>query len=209
MPFLDENRWFEFYDKSAHSSTKTPAIFLDRDGVVIVEKHYLRDPEQVELYPGVSEKLKFMRKFKVPIVLVTNQSGIGQQLLGWPEYDLVHRRMLDLLEMDRPFAAIYANAHHPTDTEATWRKPNPGMILQAAADLNICLESSVMVGDRCVDLEAATRAGVKLLIHVKTGHGAGERQNVIRNFPQAELTDSLVHLNLDLLRRQFSGTGRP
>lgn len=209
MPFLDESRWFESYAELAQPSAKTPALFLDRDGVVIVEKHYLRDPEQVELYPGVSEMLKSLHELKVPIVLVTNQSGIGQQLFGWPEYDLVHRRMLSLLKMDRPFAAAYANAYHPADTEASWRKPNPGMILQAAADLNICLESSVMVGDKCVDLEAATRAGVKQLIHVKTGHGAGERQDVLRNFPQAGLIDSLAKLNLDLLRRQLSRTGGP
>ena len=209
MPFLDESRWFEFYEKPVQSRTKTPAIFLDRDGVVIVEKHYLRDPEQVEMYPGVWEMLKSLHEFKVPIVLVTNQSGIGQKLFGWPEYDLVHRRMLGLLKMDRPFAAAYANAYHPADTEASWRKPNPGMILQAAADLNICLESSVMVGDKCVDIEAATRAGVKHLIHVKTGHGADERQNVSRNFPQVELIDSLAKLNLDVLRGQLTQIDGP
>lgn len=146
MPLLDEQRWYEIHDESSHSSAKTPAIFLDRDGVIIVERHYLQDPEQVELYPGVTEKLKFLRQLKVPIVVVTNQSGIGQGLFGWAEYNLVHQRILDLLGMEQPFSAVYANGHHPAETEAPWRKPNPGMILQAAADMNICLESSVMVG---------------------------------------------------------------
>lgn len=209
MPFLDESRWFEFYVSPVQARAKTPAIFLDRDGVVIVEKHYLRDPQQVELYPGVSEMLKSLHELNVPIVLVTNQSGIGQKLFGWPEYDLVHRRMLGLLKMDRPFSAAYANAYHPADTEASWRKPNPGMLLQAAADLNICLETSVMVGDKRVDIEAATRAGVKRLIHVMTGHGANEREDVIRNFPQAELIDSMARLNLDVLRRQFTQADGP
>lgn len=204
MPFIDENRWFEFYADPDRSSAGTPAVFLDRDGVVIAEKHYLRDPKQVELYPGIPEMLKSLHEFRVPIVLVTNQSGIGQKLFGWPEYDLVHQRMLHLLNMEQPFTGIYANAYHPSDTEASWRKPNPGMLLQAAADLNICLESSVMVGDKCVDLDAAARAGVKQLIHVKTGHGAAERQIVIRNFPNAMLVDSLAHVDLDQFRRQLS-----
>lgn len=197
MPLLDEKRWFEIYDKSRYSSAKTPAIFLDRDGVIIVEKHYLQDPEQVELYPGVAEKLESLRQLKLPIVVVTNQSGIGQGLFGWAEYSLVHQRILGLLEVDQPFAAVYANAHRPTETEASWRKPNPGMILQAAADLNICLESSVMVGDKWVDLEAAARAGVNYLVHVRTGHGVRERPTVIRHCPRVELVNSLAHLNLD------------
>ena len=197
MPFLDEKRWFEIYKKSRYSSTKTPAIFLDRDGVIIQEKHYLKDPEQVELYPGVSEKLKSLCQLKLPIVVVTNQSGIGQGFFGWAEYSLVHQRILDLLEMDHPFTAVYANAHHPTETEASWRKPNPGMILQAASDLNIRLESSVMVGDRCVDLEAADRAGLKHLVHVNTGYGVRERPAVISHYPQVDLVNSLANLNLD------------
>ena len=197
MPLLDEKRWFEVYDESRYSGTKTPAIFLDRDGVIIEDKHYLKDPEQVTLFPGVAEKLKSLGQLELPIVVVTNQSGIGQGFFGWTEYILVHQRILDLLNTGQPFTAVYANAHHPTETEALWRKPNPGMILQAAADLNICLESSVMVGDKWVDLEAASRAGIKSLVHVKTGHGANERAMVLRNCPQVKLVKSLAHLDLN------------
>jgi D-glycero-D-manno-heptose 1,7-bisphosphate phosphatase len=198
MPFLDEQRWCEIHDEPNYSSTKTPAIFLDRDGVIIVEKHYLQDPEQVEIYPGVAKKLEALRQLKVPIMIVTNQSGIGQGFFGWAEYNMVHQRMLDLLGMGQLFSAVYANAHHPAETEALWRKPNPGMILQAAADMNICLESSVMVGDKWVDLKAATQAGIKHLVHVKTGHGASERPVVLKHCPQAVLINSLADLSLDL-----------
>jgi D-glycero-D-manno-heptose 1,7-bisphosphate phosphatase len=198
MPFLDEQRWCQIHDEPNYSSTKTPAIFLDRDGVIIVEKNYLQDPEQVEIYPGVAKKLEALRQLKVPIMIVTNQSGIGQGFFGWAEYNLVHQRMLDLLGMDQLFSAVYANAHHPAETEALWRKPNPGMILQAAADMNICLESSVMVGDKWVDLKAATQAGIKHLVHVKTGHGASERPVVLKYCPQAVLINSLADLSLDL-----------
>ena len=201
MPLLDEKRWVEIYDKSRYSSAKTPAIFLDRDGVIIADKHYLQDPEQVELYPGVAEKLESFGQVRLPIVVVTNQSGIGQGLFGWAEYRLVHQRMLDLLKTDQPLTAVYANAHHPTETEALWRKPNPGMVLQAAADLNICLESSIMVGDRWADLAAAGRAGVKHLVHVNTGHGVRERPKVIKHYPRVELVNSLAHFSLDSVRK--------
>ncbi len=196
MPFLDQQRWYEIHNELSQSRTRIPAIFLDRDGVIIEEKHYLHDPDQVELYPGVAEKLESLLQFKVPVVVITNQSGIGQGLFGWTEYNLVHQRMLDLLGMSQPFTAVYANAYRPTETDASWRKPNPGMILQAAVDLNICLESSIMVGDKWVDLEAAARAGIKHLVHVKTGHGVSEQPKVIRHYPQATLVNSLTSLDL-------------
>jgi len=201
MPLLNDKHWFRIYKKSRDSSAKTPAIFLDRDGVIIRDKHHLKDPAQVELYPGVAEKLKSFLRLGIPIVVVTNQSGIGQEFFGWTEYNLVNQRILDLIEIYQPFTAVYANSHHPSETDASWRKPNPGMILQAASDLNICLASSVMVGDRWVDLEAANRAGVEYLVHVKTGHGVDERPRIISDYPQVELVESLAHLNLESLSK--------
>lgn len=105
--------------------------------------------------------------------------------------------MLDLLDIDRPFAAVYANSYRPDeggDAEAPWRKPSPGMLLQAASDLDLHLESSVMVGDKLVDLQAGDRAGIIRLIHIRSGHGAGERPKIAANFPGAELADSLAHI---------------
>jgi D-glycero-D-manno-heptose 1,7-bisphosphate phosphatase len=195
MPFLDEHRWYELRDEAIDSRAKTPAIFLDRDGVIIEEKHYLRDPEQVSLYPGIAEKIEVLLQLNVPIVIVTNQSGIGQGLFGWSDYKLVHQRILDLLDIGQPFSAVYANAHHPSETEASWRKPNPGMFLQAAEHLNICLESSIMVGDKWVDMEAAFRAGIRHLIHVKSGHGVDDRHKVIMSYPQAKFVDSLEQVD--------------
>lgn len=200
MPFLNEQRFYEIHKDFHPPSRKTPAIFLDRDGVVIVEKHYLKDPEEVELYPGVAEKFESLSRLKVPVVLVTNQSGIGQGLFGWADYQRVHQRMLELLGMDQPFTAVYANGHHPAETQASWRKPNPGMMLQAASDMNLALASSVMVGDKWVDLEAAARAGISRLIHVRTGYGVIEVAAVMKDFPQAVTIDSLARLDLDIFK---------
>jgi D-glycero-D-manno-heptose 1,7-bisphosphate phosphatase len=134
---------------------------------------------------------------------VTNQSGIGRGFFTWQDYLAVHMRMLELLAIDRPFAAVYANAYRPDeegDVSRSWRKPNPGMLFQAASDLDLCLESSVMIGDKLVDLQAADRAGVRQLIHVLSGHGATERPKIVRAFPAAELADSLADVALHRFR---------
>lgn len=197
MQFLDSERCFEISNSPDHSAAQVPAIFLDRDGVIIEDKHYLRDPEKVELIPGVAEKIRSLRNVGVPLVIVTNQSGIGQGMYGWDEYEAVHKRMIELLAVEQPFTAVYANAYPPTEAQAEWRKPNPGMFLQAASDLNLCLESSVMIGDKLVDLKAAERAGIKRLVHVMTGHGVTERRKVVAAYPQAELFESLADVDID------------
>jgi histidinol phosphatase-like enzyme len=120
-------------------------------------------------------------------------------MFGWPEYEAVHARMLELLDMEDPFAAVYANGYLPSDPDGAWRKPNPGMFLQAAKDLNIGCARSIMVGDKLVDLQAATRAGVGALAHVLTGHGPEERAHVADRYPHAALIDTLADLDLSRL----------
>jgi len=208
MPFLDDHRWYEINSAAESSPEKTPAVFLDRDGVIISEKHYIRHPDDVEILPGVADKLAEIRSLKLSTIVVTNQSGIGRGLLAWDDYERVHLRIRELLSMAQPFDAVYANAHHANDDSAEWRKPNPGMFLQAAADMNLDLSSSLMVGDKWVDLEAANRAGVGHLAHVLTGHGSSERAKVVESFPRALLIDSLADLRLELFfPARISNTG--
>lgn len=196
MPFINDFCWFELSGTHSRAQTRTPAIFLDRDGVIIEEKHYLCDPCGVEIIRGVPRKLEELRASGLPIIVVTNQSGIGQGLFGWDDYDAVHRRMIELIGISRPFAAVYANGHGPRETGAPWRKPNPGMLLQAAADLNLDMGASVMVGDKLVDLQAAAGAGIGRLVHVASGHGRSEREKVIACFGNAELVNSLADFRL-------------
>lgn len=197
MPFLDSNRWYQINAAPEPGSVKSPALFLDRDGVVIEEKHYIRNPEDVEILPGVREKLEEINRLKVPIILVTNQSGIGRGFFGWPDYDRVHARILDLLGDSGVFRAVYANSYLPDDVDSHWRKPNTGMFVQAAQDLHLDLSSSLMVGDKSIDLEAANSAGVGHLVHVLTGHGKSERSMVRESFPRAVFIDSLADLSVE------------
>ncbi len=154
---------------------KRPALFIDRDGVIIEDLNYLSDPARVKLCRGAAPVLKEAFKKNLPVVIVTNQSGIARGFYEWESYEKVTLRMIDLLEVPCPITAIYANGFAPSKEKADWRKPNPGMLFAAAKDLSLDLSKSIMIGDRLSDLQAGTRAGVKLVVHVLTGHGENER----------------------------------
>ena len=91
------------------------------------------------------------------------------------------QKIIEELGNSNPISAIYANSHISTNKGNNWRKPNPNMIT-CSLDLKINLQNSILIGDRLTDLQAGHRAGIKKLIHVMTGHGITERDEVIRNF---------------------------
>jgi D-glycero-D-manno-heptose 1,7-bisphosphate phosphatase len=190
-----------------------PGIFLDRDGVLIEEKHHLCDPGDVQLCAGAQEVLKEAYKRSISAIVVTNQSGITRGYFDWSSYEMVTDRLIDLLGPSAPIAGIYANGHGPNAPSESWRKPSPAMLLEAGRDLNVDLKRSILIGDRLSDLEAGARAGVKTLVHVLTGHGQEERP-VIKGWANKELEvkvqdhkpdmwflDSLVDFPESLLNR--------
>ena len=158
-----------------------PALFLDRDGVILEEKHYLSDPKDVKIEKGVLNLLQNAFNSKWKIVIVTNQSGISRGLLTWSDYQKVTVKMIDLLGKPNKILGIYANDEINDNKLNTWRKPSPAMLIEAAKTLNIDLESSILIGDRFSDLLAGFNAKIKKVFHVKTGHGKSERQNIITN----------------------------
>lgn len=156
-----------------------PALFLDRDGVVIEDKHHLHDPDEVTLCQGVQMLLTHANQSGWPVILITNQSGIARGFFTWRSYEAVTRRLLKLLGDSAQLAAIYANGHGPDAAPDSWRKPSPAMLLAAASDLNLDLHRSLLVGDRLSDLKAGTHAGLRWVAHVCTGHGEQERSQVL------------------------------
>lgn len=160
-----------------------PALFLDRDGVVVEEVGYLHRAEDVRLIPGAAEAIAAANRAGVPVVIVTNQAGIGRGYYGWEDFAQVQSRLLaDLVRggawvdmvLACPFHAEGRGAFAVDDHPA--RKPNPGMILAAAEALPIDLGRSWIVGDQASDLEAGRRANLAGAIHVASGHGAAERE---------------------------------
>ena len=159
---------------------KSPAIFFDRDGVLIKDCHHIKDPEKVILLDGVTDLIKRANKNGWLIIIITNQSGISRGLFSWEDYEIVTNKMLKLIGKNLIVNAIYANGYcNNVNGVEEWRKPNPGMLFQAAIDLNIDLSKSILFGDRLSDLVAGKRAGLKEVFHLLTGHGKQDRINVI------------------------------
>jgi D-glycero-D-manno-heptose 1,7-bisphosphate phosphatase len=162
------------------------ALFLDRDGVLVDEVGYLHQPGDVRLLSGAADLVRAANQAGVVVVVVTNQAGIGRGYYGWKDFEAVRHRIDDLLEEERVHLdAIYACPFHPAALEPyrhaahPGRKPGPGMLLRAASDLGIDLSKSWIVGDVVEDLEAGRSAGLAGAVHVRSGHGARDRDRVV------------------------------
>jgi D-glycero-D-manno-heptose 1,7-bisphosphate phosphatase len=160
-----------------------PALFLDRDGAVVHEAGYLHRVTDIRIIPGAAKVIAAANKQSVAVVMVTNQSGIGRGYYGWAEFKAVQNAIIAALATEGAIInSVYACAHHPegkgplAHPNHPARKPNPGMLLQAAAALTLDLKSSWLVGDKADDVEAAKRAGIAGALLVATGYGGAERE---------------------------------
>ena len=100
-----------------------PALFLDRDGVIIKDRHYINNPDDVELESFALELIKYVNLSNWPIIVITNQSGISRELLSWKKYEEITKKMIDLFAISNPFAAIYANSVPANNLTNKLRKP--------------------------------------------------------------------------------------
>lgn len=161
-----------------------PALFLDRDGVIVEEVNYLHKLEDVALTHGAAELIARVNALGIAVVMVTNQAGVGRGYYDWNDFssvqDEIHRR---LGAQGAHLDAVYACGYHaegkpPLNADHAWRKPQPGMLLAAANDLGINLTRSWIVGDRASDLAAGEAAGLAGGALVATGYGV-EREQAI------------------------------
>lgn len=161
------------------TATASPrrAVFLDRDGTVNEEVHFLSQPDQIELLPTVANTISKLNQCGIAIVVVTNQSGVARGYIPEKQLDVIHTRLSQLLaEQNALIDGVYYCPHHPTEgigqyhVDCDCRKPMPGMLLRAARELNLDLSRSLMIGDRISDLEAGANAGCETAL-VRTGYG--------------------------------------
>ena len=143
-----------------------PAVFLDRDGTLIVDRHYLSDPAGVELLPGAAEAVARMSAAGLFTALVTNQSGISRGYFTEAQYRAVHRRLVELLAEHG--ARLDAEYHCPLGPDEPdpqeCRKPRPGMYLRAARDHGLDLARSFYVGDRLRDVIMSLTLGGRAIL---------------------------------------------
>ncbi len=148
-----------------------PCVFLDRDGTIIEERHYLSDPDLVSLVPGAAGAIAAMRRKGYLVVVVSNQSGISRGYFTAEAAESVNRRMEELLEAGGAgLDAVYFCPHVDSDG-CSCRKPKPGLIERACGDFDVDLAGSYMVGDKMCDVMTGVNAGVRPVL-VRTGYGA-------------------------------------
>ena len=148
------------------------AIFIDRDGTLILEKNYLHKPEEVEFFEGAIAALKRGSDAGFVIVMVTNQSGVGRGYFTLDDVERVHAHIIrELARLDVSFLEIYVAPEAP-DKPSRGRKPSAQFLFDAEEAHGIDLGRSYMVGDKLIDLECGWNAGVKKSILVRTGYGS-------------------------------------
>ena len=178
----------------ADMDKKQGAVFLDRDGTLNEEVNYLSRMDQLRLFPQTVEAVRLINAAGMKAVVVTNQSGIARGYFTEDFVCRVHTRINELLAVGGArIDGFYVCPHHPVygngiyKQECSCRKPKPGMLLRAAAELNIDLSRSYMIGDMLKDIETGKKLGVKGIL-VRTGYGS----NIVR-------TDMPVYIAEDIL----------
>lgn len=158
------------------------ALFLDRDGTLIVDVGYPRDPDAVVLLPGVTAALRSLPA-DVALVIVTNQSGLARGTITLAEADAVQARVDALFAAAGvTFAGVYRCPHGPDDGCAC-RKPRPGLLERAAAELGLDLARSVIVGDKPSDVAAGRAVGVRGIQFASDLDHVADDGNVVRGWP--------------------------
>jgi D-glycero-D-manno-heptose 1,7-bisphosphate phosphatase len=157
------------------------AIFLDRDDTLIEDPGYINHPNQVKLLDGAAEALIELKAMGYKLIVVSNQSGVARGIVSEKTLGEIHNRLKQLLaEKGASLDRIYYCPYHPDGTvakyrkESSWRKPNPGMLLAAASEMDIDLSRSWMIGNSSRDIEAGLQAGCKT---ISTNHASRYKQS--------------------------------
>lgn len=164
----------------------TKALFLDRDGVVNVEKNYLHKPEDFELVEGIVEVCRAYQERGYLIIIVTNQSGIARGYYSEADFQHLSRWMKGRFqELGVTLERIYHCPHHEEISGVCdCRKPEPGMFLSAQSDYGIDMDASVMIGDNERDITAARRAGVGTNILLSEEAQVSEADRIVRSLKE-------------------------
>ncbi|MBZ9850733.1 HAD family hydrolase [Mesorhizobium sp. CA14] len=166
FPLAEPGLWVERTTATSFPADG-PALFLDRDGTINVDTGYPDDPAAMVLRDGIAPVIEAANQRGVPVVVVTNQSGIARGYFGWDAFARVNGRVLKLLAEQNAFVdMVLACAYHEAGSgplaiaDHPMRKPNPGMLLEAGRGLGLDLKRSLIIGDKPADVEAGRRAGL-------------------------------------------------
>ncbi len=157
-----------------------PAVFLDRDGTINEQMGYINHSCRFQLLENAAKAIRRLNDAGIPVVVISNQSGLARGYFPEELLTTVHAKMTRLLaEEGAHVDGIYYCPHHPEAKEERFRekcncrKPEPGLVLQAAAEMNLLPEESFVVGDRWSDIKTAVNCGARSVL-VRTGYGRGD-----------------------------------
>jgi D-glycero-D-manno-heptose 1,7-bisphosphate phosphatase len=147
-------------------------VILDRDGTVVIDRHYLDDPVQLCFLPGAVEGLRALSDRGHPIILVTNQSGVGRGRFTFERMQEVNQRLIEMVAaVGARIDAIYSCPHDPA-ADCTCRKPKPGLVLEAAREFGFEPSHCVVLGDKSTDVELGRRLGATTMLVSRDGFAA-------------------------------------
>jgi D-glycero-D-manno-heptose 1,7-bisphosphate phosphatase len=168
------------------------AVFLDRDGTIIEEREYLRNPAEVAPFSKAAEALRSLQAAGFKLFIVTNQSGVGRGYFTSDDVERVNAQMARLFaERGAHFEKIYVAPEAP-DQPSRGRKPSPQFLIDARGEFGLDLAASYMIGDKLIDLECGWNAGVKASILVRTGYGAQTARENADRLGKAVVVDDLA-----------------
>ena len=159
--------WSEVISKNENLENR-PALFLDRDGTIVSYEEYLHDPLKIKINNNISSIIKACNLIKIPVIEITNQSGIGRGIYNWNDFNQTEIEIRKLLEINNAHInMLCACAFHKDAKEKYkikdhfWRKPNSGMIEEARNIFNVNLKKSWIIGDNISDIQSGLNAGIK------------------------------------------------
>jgi D-glycero-D-manno-heptose 1,7-bisphosphate phosphatase len=167
------------------------AVFLDRDGTIIEERHYLSRVEDVVIFPAAAGALGQLHRAGFKLFIVSNQSGVGRGYFTLADVEKINQYLLRELGRDGVrFEKVYIAPESP-DTPSRGRKPSPQFLLDARDEFGVDLAQSYMIGDKLIDLECGWNAGVKQCLLVRTGYGAEAERASANKLGAAVVVDDL------------------
>ncbi|MBM4430822.1 MAG: D-glycero-beta-D-manno-heptose 1,7-bisphosphate 7-phosphatase [Chloroflexi bacterium] len=193
-------------NKLQRSAAGGRLVILDRDGTINVEKHYLSDPDGMELLPNAAAGIRRMRDLGLKVVVVTNQSAIGRGYFDHDTLERIHNRLLTLLAAEGATVdGIYTCPHHPAE-DCACRKPKPGLLEQAARDFQADLAQAFVIGDKAIDIESGRQVGATTLL-VRSGYGAevAAQGGAGANYVVADLAEAAAVIEELLSQRRTGG----
>lgn len=146
------------------------ALFVDRDGTLNPDLHYLREADRLELFRGVGDALSLAREHGFLVICVTNQSGVGRGFYTREDVERIHARLNELLQPHRARVDAFYYCPHTPETRCECRKPATLLFRQARDDWNIDMATSAIVGDRDLDVEAGRELGLLTAVVATPGH---------------------------------------